>query len=170
MKNRVFLTGSAGHGSRVRGILGYGPSWFNRSSPEIHWDRKKSLEDRTSDDPTHQSGSTALTGSQVSARVWRVTDHGLAENRLLAIGNLVAAVAVVWFHRRRPTDNDPLIGSSISASHCLSFLLNLLSHLTISQTHDLSLILSLSRIPVSLGQKEERRRKEERRGRGLLIY
>jgi hypothetical protein len=35
------------------------------SSPEIHWNHRKSLEDRTSDDPTHRSGSTGLTGSRV---------------------------------------------------------------------------------------------------------
>jgi hypothetical protein len=58
-------SGSVGHGSRVSlsGSMGCG------SSPEIHWNHRKSLEDRTSDDPAHRSGSTSLTGSQVSARV-----------------------------------------------------------------------------------------------------
>jgi hypothetical protein len=98
------------------------------------------------------TGSLGIVGFNSGSRV-----SGFLGPRVFA-GNPLESPAFPGFRARR-------FSLSRSLTLCLSFPLSLSSHLTVSQTHDLFLILSLSRIFVSLGQKEERRRKKKGRRR-----
>jgi hypothetical protein len=130
LENRVFLTGSAGHGSRVRVVLGYGPSWVNGSSPEI----------------TSQAAGSSLvqwvvrvshkrvTGSR-TAQVLSLGSGGLRVTGLPKIGSpcSLCRVSSSRIHRILPS-HSLSISQSPSISHSMS--------LFPSQSLDLSLSVS----------------------------
>jgi hypothetical protein len=157
-RSRVAHTG---HGSRVRGILGYEPSWVNRSSSEIHWDRRKSclrLLDRLwfgGSFGFHTNGSWVLEppGFSLSLSGLVVVGYGLA-------GNQLPLLSPSGLQLKDPPD--PSFSLSLDLSVSLYLMLSISLSLSVSRLISLSLKLTIS-LSFSLcvfGWVEQRRRKK----------
>jgi hypothetical protein len=97
--------------SRVRGVLGYGSSWFSRSSPEIPWSRRKSSQNSLKID----SRGSGFTGRESLGHGL----HGFLTHRAHGLtGDHVAGV--LWSRRCHPPEGRALSPSTLPISLLIS--------------------------------------------------